>query len=248
MKPQPEVEGGDALTELALNLHWSWNHAADELWQCFDPQLWEDTQNPWVILRTVSTDKVKSLMAQPEFRQRADDLLRRNRESFNSQAWFQKKYPDAALTSVAYFSMEFMLSEALPIYSGELGNVAGDQMKAASEACGTSGMKVLVNGGLNLSELDGWWAEAYSPKVGWAIGDGREHGYDPEWDAQEAETLYTLLKNGVIPEFYQRDEKGMPSKWLARIRECMATLTPEFSASRAIREYTETHYLPAAAG
>jgi starch phosphorylase len=702
MTPEPQVEGGDALTELALNLHWSWNHAADELWERLDPQLWEDTQNPWVILRTVSTDKIKSLMAQPEFRQRVDDLLRRNRESFNSQAWFQKKYPDAALTSVAYFSMEFMLSEALPIYSGGLGNVAGDQMKAASdlgvpvvgvgllygqgyfrqdfdsegrqralypvndpgqlpirplrrpngewlriqirlpgskiwlrcwevsvgrtklylldsndfsntatqrgitselyggdaemrlkqeiilgiggwrllravglqpevchlneghaafavlerarcymednkkpfdvamtvtragnlftthtavtagfdrfdpelvhkylnhyaqdelaisfddllalgrqnpgdpsepftmawlavygsgqvngvsklhgevsrhifqplfprwpqqevpissvtngihvptwdsaeadrlwttacgekrwrgespveedireltdtqlwqmrskarktligrmrkryarqlaaevgspsdtsgifeenvltlgfarrfatykrpnlllhdperlirllsnplhpvqlllagkahpqdmpgqalikqwndflkrpevhsrvvflsdydmqlaqelvqgidvwintprrpwEACGTSGIKVLVNGGLNLSELDGWWAEAYSPKVGWAIGDGREHGDDPAWDAQEAETLYTLLENEVIPEFYLRDEKGMPSKWLARIRESMATLTPEFSAGRAIREYTETHYLPAAAG
>jgi starch phosphorylase len=131
MTPEPQVEGGDALTELALNLHWSWNHAADELWERLDPQLWEDTQNPWVILRTVSTDKIKSLMAQPEFRQRVDDLLRRNRESFNSQAWFQKKYPDAALTSVAYFSMEFMLSEALPIYSGGLGNVAGDQMKAA---------------------------------------------------------------------------------------------------------------------
>jgi starch phosphorylase len=133
MTPEPQVEGGDALTELALNLHWSWNHAADELWERLDPQLWEDTQNPWVILRTVSTDKIKSLMAQPEFRQRVDDLLRRNRESFNSQAWFQKKYPDAALTSVAYFSMEFMLSEALPIYSGGLGNVAGDQMKAASD-------------------------------------------------------------------------------------------------------------------
>ena len=58
------------------------------------------------------------------------------------------------------------------------------------EACGTSGMKVLVNGGLNLSELDGWWAEAYSPEVGWALGDGKEHGDDPAWDAAEAEALY----------------------------------------------------------
>ena len=116
------------------------------------------------------------------------------------------------------------------------------------EACGTSGMKVLVNGGLNLSELDGWWAEAYSPEVGWAIGDGKEHGEDPAWDAQEAETLYALLEREVIPEFYERKEKGMPSKWLRRIRESMARLTPEFSATRAIREYTEDHYLPAASG
>ena len=698
----PQIEGSDALVELALNLHWSWNHAADELWQRLDPELWEATQNPWVILRTVSKDKIKALLAEPEFRQRLDDLLRQNRESFRSDAWFQKKHPDAALTAVAYFSMEFMLSEALPIYSGGLGNVAGDQMKAASdlgvpvvgvgllwgqgyfrqdfdsegrqralypvndpgqlpirplrrangewlrfqiqlpgskiwlrcwevfvgrtklylldtndfansaahrgitselyggdaemrlkqeivlgiggwrlmralglqpevchlneghaafavlerarcymedhkkpfdlalnvtragniftthtavtagfdrfdpelvrkylshyaqdelaisledllalgrenpgdmseafnmawlavrgngqingvsklhgrvsrhifqplfprwpeqevpigsvtngihvptwdsaeadalwttacgkkrwrgdspveddirqltdtqlwlmrtegrktligrirkryarqlaaeggipsdsssildenvltlgfarrfatykrpnlllhdperlvrllsdrrrpvqlilagkahpqdlpgqalieqwndflkrpeirgrvvflsdydmllaqelvqgidlwintprrpwEACGTSGMKVLVNGGLNLSELDGWWAEAYSPEVGWAIGDGKEHGEDPAWDAQEAEAVYTLLEREVIPEFYEREEKGMPSKWLRRIRESMARLTPEFSATRAIREYTENHYLPAASG
>jgi starch phosphorylase len=691
----------DALAELAFNLHWSWNHAADELWEHLDPDLWGVTQNPWVILRTVSTDKIKSLLAQPEFHQRLDDLLRQNRESFSSEAWFQKKHPDTPLTSVAYFSMEFMLSEALPIYSGGLGNVAGDQMKAASdlgvpvigigllygqgyfrqdfdsegrqralypvndpdqlpirplrrpnggwlrfeiqlpgskiwlrcwevsvgrtklylldtndfantaahrgitsqlyggdaemrlkqeivlgiggwrllramgvqpevchlneghaafavlerarcymedqnkpfdlalnvtragnlftthtaviagfdrfdpelvrkylshyaqdeltisledllalgrqnpgdasepfnmaylavhgsgqvngvsklhgkvsrhifqplfprwpqqevpigsvtngihvptwdsaesdavwttacgkkrwrgdgpveddvrqltdlqlwqmrtaerktliacirkryarqlasesgrssdtssifddnaltlgfarrfatykrpnlllhdperlvrllsdsrrpvqlilagkahpqdlpgqalieqwndflnrpevrgrvvflsdydmmlaqelvqgidlwintprrpwEACGTSGMKVLVNGGLNLSELDGWWAEAYSPEVGWAIGDGKEHGDDPAWDAQEAETLYALLEREVIPEFYERKE-GLPLKWLRRVRESMARLTPEFSATRAIREYTEDHYLPAASG
>ena len=107
-------------------------------------------------------------------------------------------------------------------------------------------MKVLVNGGLNLSELDGWWAEAYSPEVGWAIGDGQEHGDDPAWDAQEAEDLYALLEREVVPEFYERDEANMPSKWLGRIRESMARLTPEFSATRAIREYTENHYLPAA--
>jgi starch phosphorylase len=697
----PKIEGMDALAELAFNLHWSWNHAADELWEHLDPDLWGATQNPWVILRTVSTDKIKSLLAQPKFHQRLDDLLRQNRESFSSEAWFQKKHPDTPLTSVAYFSMEFMLSEALPIYSGGLGNVAGDQMKAASdlgvpvigigllygqgyfrqdfdsegrqralypvndpgqlpirplrrpngewlrfeiqlpgskiwlrcwevsvgrtklylldtndfantaahrgitsqlyggdaemrlkqeivlgiggwrllramgvqpevchlneghaafavlerarcymedqnkpfdlalnvtragnlftthtaviagfdrfdpelvrkylshyaqdeltisledllalgrqnpgdasepfnmaylavhgsgqvngvsklhgkvsrhifqplfprwpqqevpigsvtngihvptwdsaetdavwttacgkkrwrgdgpveddvrqltdlqlwqmrtagrktliacirkryarqlasesgrssdtssifddnaltlgfarrfatykrpnlllhdperlvrllsdsrrpvqlilagkahpqdlpgqalieqwndflnrpevrgrvvflsdydmmlaqelvqgidlwintprrpwEACGTSGMKVLVNGGLNLSELDGWWAEAYSPEVGWAIGDGKEHGDDPAWDAQEAETLYALLEREVIPEFYERKE-GLPWKWLRRVRESMARLTPEFSATRAIREYTEDHYIPAASG
>ncbi len=116
------------------------------------------------------------------------------------------------------------------------------------EACGTSGMKVLANGGLNLSELDGWWAEAYSPEVGWAIGDGKEHGDDPAWDASEAEAMYALLENEVVPQFYERNAEGMPVKWLHRIRESMARLTQQFSASRAIREYTENHYLPAAAG
>ena len=116
------------------------------------------------------------------------------------------------------------------------------------EACGTSGMKVLANGGLNLSELDGWWAEAYTPEVGWAIGDGKEHGDDPAWDAAEAEVMYVLLENEVVPEFYERGADGLPMKWLHRVRESMAMLTQRFSASRAIREYTENHYLPAAAG
>jgi glycogen phosphorylase len=115
------------------------------------------------------------------------------------------------------------------------------------EASGTSGMKVLVNGGLNLSELDGWWAEAYSPEVGWAIGDGREHGDDPSWDATEAETLYALLERDVIPEFYARDERGIPRRWVARMCESMARLTPTFSANRAVRQYTDERYLSAAA-
>jgi starch phosphorylase len=702
VKNLPNQEGVDALTELALNLNWSWNHAADELWKDLDRELWAATQNPWVILQTVSKEKINKSLAEPTFRQRLDDLLRLNREAYSSEAWFQHKHPGKALTTVAYFSMEFMLSEALPIYSGGLGNVAGDQMKAASdlgvpvvgvgllygqgyfrqdfdsegrqqalypvndpgqlpirplrqkngewlrlqihlsgaliwlrcwevsvgrtklylldtndfantaahrgitselyggdaemrlkqeiilgiggwrllralglqpevchlneghaafavlerahcymedcskpfdlalavtragnvftthtavaagfdrfdpqlirqylahyakdelrislddllkmgrqnpadntepfnmaylalhgsgrvngvsklhgevsrqifqplfphwpqaevpigsvtngihvptwdsveadtlwttacgkkrwrgdraveddirnltdeqiwqmrsterktlidrlrkryarqlaseggdsadanhifdgnaltlgfarrfatykrpdlllldserlvrllsdpqrqvqlilagkahpqdqpgqalikqwkdfikrpevqghvvflsdydmllaqelvqgidlwintplrpwEACGTSGMKVLVNGGLNLSELDGWWAEAYSPGVGWAIGDGQEHGDDPAWDRTEAEAVYAALENEVIPEFYERNEEGLPLKWLARVRESMARLTSEFSATRAIREYTEKHYLPAATG
>ena len=697
-----KVDGVDALVELALNLHWSWNHAADELWEGLDKELWATTQNPWVILRTVSREKIKAALDAPEFRGLLDSLLQQNRESYQADAWFQHKHPGEALTTVAYFSMEFMLSEALPIYSGGLGNVAGDQMKAASdlgvpvvgvgllygqgyfrqdfdsegrqqalypvndpgqlpirplrqkngewlrlqihlsgaliwlrcwevsvgrtklylldtndfantaahrgitselyggdaemrlkqeiilgiggwrllralglqpevchlneghaafavlerahcymedhakpfdlalavtragniftthtavatgfdrfdpqlirqyldhyaqdelrisldslleigrqnpsdyaepfnmaylalqgsgrvngvsklhgevsrqifqplflhwpqsevpigsvtngihvptwdsleadalwttacgkkrwrgdraveddirnltdeqiwqmrsterkilidrlrkryarqlaseggdpsdannifdgnaltlgfarrfatykrpdlllldserlvrllsdpqrpvqlilagkahpqdlpgqalikkwkdfirrpevrsrvvflsdydmmlaqhmvhgidlwvntprrpwEACGTSGMKVLVNGGLNLSELDGWWAEAYSPEVGWAIGDGKEHGDDPAWDRTEAEAVYAALENEVIPEFYERNEKGLPLKWLRRVRESMARLTSEFSATRAIREYTENHYLPAASG
>jgi starch phosphorylase len=115
------------------------------------------------------------------------------------------------------------------------------------EASGTSGMKVLVNGGINLSELDGWWAEAYAPEVGWALGDGQEHGDDPGWDAAEAEALYDRLEREVVPEFYSRDENGIPAAWAARMRESMARLTPRFSANRTVREYTEQHYLPAAA-
>ena len=114
------------------------------------------------------------------------------------------------------------------------------------EACGTSGMKVLVNGGLNLSELDGWWAEAYSPDVGWAIGDEREHGDDPDWDAHEANILYDLLEKEVIPAFYVRDQRGLPITWITKMRASMLRLTPKFSSNRAVREYVEKYYLPAA--
>jgi glycogen phosphorylase len=114
------------------------------------------------------------------------------------------------------------------------------------EASGTSGMKVLVNGGLNLSELDGWWAEAYSPEVGWAIGDRREHDHDPAWDGSEAQALYGLLEQEIVPEFYKRDDRGIPRGWVTRMRESMCRLTPLFSTNRVVRQYTEQHYLPAA--
>jgi starch phosphorylase len=114
------------------------------------------------------------------------------------------------------------------------------------EACGTSGMKVLVNGGLNLSELDGWWAEAYAPELGWALGDGQEHGDDAEWDAKEALQLYDLLEQQIIPQFYQRNSQNIPEAWISRIKESMLRLTPLFCAHRAVREYTDKYYLPAA--
>jgi len=112
------------------------------------------------------------------------------------------------------------------------------------EACGTSGMKVLVNGGINLSELDGWWVEAFSPELGWALGDASEHGDDPNWDAREAHALYELLENEVIPTFYERDKEGIPQRWISKMRASMAKLTPHYSANRSVREYTEKYYIP----
>jgi glycogen phosphorylase len=112
------------------------------------------------------------------------------------------------------------------------------------EASGTSGMKVLVNGGLNLSELDGWWAEAYAPEVGWALGDGLEHDEDPSVDAAEAVQLYDLLEHEIGPEFYDRDADGIPRRWIARVRESMARLTPQFSTNRMMEDYLVHYYLP----
>ncbi len=112
------------------------------------------------------------------------------------------------------------------------------------EASGTSGMKLLANGGLNLSELDGWWVEAYRPELGWALGDGREHGEDPAWDAAEAEQLYRLLEQEVAPAFYERNSQGVPTRWIGRIRESVAQLTGYFSTNRMVRQYTGEYYHP----
>src|ERR1700745_93139 len=123
----------DALTDLALDLRWSFNHSADQLWEQLDPELWELTHNPWVLLQTVSREKLQSVTSDPKFQRLLADLHREKTLVEESEAWFQKAHPRSGVSTIAYFSMEFMLSEALPIYSGGLGNVAGDQLKAASK-------------------------------------------------------------------------------------------------------------------
>lgn len=128
-----EIDGFDTLAELALDMRWSWNHATDEVWRQLDPKLWEITHNPWVVLQTVSRDRIESVLADSVFRKNVDTLLRTRRHENAAPGWFQQHHPESPLTCVAYFCMEFMLSEALPIYSGGLGNVAGDQLKAASD-------------------------------------------------------------------------------------------------------------------
>jgi starch phosphorylase len=114
-----------------------------------------------------------------------------------------------------------------------------------SEASGTSGMKVLANGGLNLSQLDGWWPEAYTPSVGWAIGDGREH--DPSYDLADADQIYRLLENEIVPLFYERDAAGIPTGWIARVRQSMTSLTHRFSTHRMLADYIERFYVAQAA-
>ncbi|WP_431128317.1 alpha-glucan family phosphorylase [Flagellimonas flava] len=128
-----DIEGMEILIELALNVRWSWNHATDKVWEKLDPELWELTQNPWLILQTVSRDRLKRHLENQSFRKTIDDLSKANRKAVSGSSWFQRSHPKAALTNVAYFSMEYMLSEALPIYAGGLGNVAGDQLKSASD-------------------------------------------------------------------------------------------------------------------
>jgi starch phosphorylase len=115
------------------------------------------------------------------------------------------------------------------------------------EASGTSGMKAMANGVLNLSILDGWWDEAYTPEVGWAIGRRETYANSNDQDQVEAEALYGLLERDVVPTFYDRGPDGLPREWVTRMKASIQTLCPRFTTHRMVGEYTQRHYLPAAA-
>jgi starch phosphorylase len=116
------------------------------------------------------------------------------------------------------------------------------------EACGTSGEKVVLNGGLNLSVLDGWWAEAYDGRNGFAIGMGETHTSTELHDFRDGESLLRVLREEVVPLYYDRDRDGLPREWIARIKRAIRTLGWRFSADRMVMDYVARSYIPAAGG
>lgn len=116
------------------------------------------------------------------------------------------------------------------------------------EASGTSGQKVVLNGGLNCSILDGWWAEAYDGYNGFAIGNGRVHVNQDVTDQRDAKDLMKVLRDEVIPLYYERDEDGLPQQWITRMKRSVRTLAPRFNSDRQVMDYALHAYIPAAGG
>ena len=114
------------------------------------------------------------------------------------------------------------------------------------EASGTSGEKAIMNGVVNCSVLDGWWAEGYNGSNGWAIGSEAEFASQEEQDDADSESLYDTLENEIIPLYYhERSADGLPGDWIARMKESIMTLAPRFSMRRMIKDYSEQLYFPA---
>src|SRR5579885_101695 len=130
-----ELKGYDLLQDLALDFSWIWmdNHRVYELWRTLDPALWSLTRNPWAVLQAVSKRRLEQALADPRFNKILKDLEKVKKTFEEKPTWYKSKDPKTQVQCIAYFSMEFMLSESVPIYSGGLGNVAGDQLKAASD-------------------------------------------------------------------------------------------------------------------
>ncbi len=143
------------------------------------------------------------------------------------------------ISSRVAFLENYDLSVAAPIVGGC--DVWLNVPRPPLEASGTSGMKAAMNGVLNFSILDGWWIEGYNGENGFEIGDLSEDDEEIA-DAHDAESLYSTLENQIIPAFYEIGESGIPTAWVKRMKNAIATLTPQFSSDRMVEEYVESIY------
>ena len=131
--PRTLPQGLEPLTDLALDLRWTWSHAGDRLWRTVAPDVWERTENPWIILQDVSEQRLEQLAADSDFTAEVARLAHERDLYLSGTASFQRQYTDTGIHGIAYFSMEFGLGEGLPLYAGGLGILAGDYLKAASD-------------------------------------------------------------------------------------------------------------------
>ncbi len=151
---------------------------------------------------------------------------------------------DPEIRSSAVFVEDYDIRVARHLVQGA--DVWLNTPRRPNEASGTSGMKLLANGGLNLSVLDGWWAEGYDREVGWAIGRGEDYTNDDYQDAVESDALFNLLEKDVVPLFYERDQEQLPRRWIAKMKNSMKRLSPVFSTNRMVMEYADRFYVAAA--
>jgi starch phosphorylase len=157
-------EGLDKLSELALDLRWTWSHEGDRLWSAIDPEVWDRTQNPWLMLQIVSHVELEKFLRDRVFMGELRYLLQSRKEYLENPGWFRQRYPDKTLNTIAYFSMEFGLAEALPLYAGGLGVLAGSYLKTASDLqVPMVGIGILYQEGYFRQMVDGsgWQIEAY---------------------------------------------------------------------------------------
>ena len=131
--PRELPAGLEALADLALDLRWTWSHAGDQLWRTVDPETWERIENPWVIVQNASRQRLEQLAGDAKFRRELERLSNERRHYLETPGRFSEAHAGANVRNIAYFSMEFGLGEALPLYAGGLGILAGDYLKAASD-------------------------------------------------------------------------------------------------------------------
>ena len=154
----------EALPELALNLRFTWGQVGEKLWRTLSPEIWEATKNPWVILQNVPKERFEELSKDDEWMEEFQDLLNRIKEYVEDPCWYGRQYPAAGLKGIAYFSMEFGVSEALPLYAGGLGGLAGDFLKTANDlGLPVIGIGLLYQEGYfrQLLDASGWQQETY---------------------------------------------------------------------------------------